>query len=221
MDALPNTHNHGMVWVLEDDSQMRRIFKSILQSYKCVYFKTLKEFSTEWKKEDRRPTLLLADLTLPDGSFLDWMEKNSHFNLSTNRCIVISGMQDISSMRTCLRLGALDYIVKPFVPAEVEIKVERILETTKLPLTLDPHSHSIEFDCKTSILTSKQYQILSLLHSAYPSGVERKEIQSLVWKSTRVNDRNLTVHLSLLRTKLKEIGLSISLQDSMYVLETI
>ena len=146
-----NTSNQGAVWVLEDDDQMRRILKSLLQSYRCQYFKTLKDFDSEWKKAAKKPLLLLADLSLPDGSFLNWMETNGTFKVMTTKCIVISGLQDIGYMRGCLDLGALDYIVKPFVPAEVQIKVERVFQALKLPLVLNPTAHSVSLDTKTRL----------------------------------------------------------------------
>ena len=215
------TSIQGTIWILEDDDQMRRILKALLSLYNCIFFKTLKEFAGEWQKMLNRPTLLLADLSLPDGSFLKWMAESQNFNQSVTRCIVISGQQDIGSMRACLDLGAFDYIVKPFVPAEVQIKVERILTNLQLPLLLDPTTHSVTFNASSITLTSKQFQILSMFHAAYPVGITREDIQNSVWQNTKVNQKNLTVHLSLLRTKLKDVGLNINHQKSTYVLELI
>ncbi|MBC7658257.1 MAG: response regulator transcription factor [Chitinophagaceae bacterium] len=198
---------------------MRRIFQTLLSPYNCIFFKTLKEFSFEWSKATNRPTLLLADLSLPDGSFLKWMEENQNFHQNVTCCIVISGQQDIGPMRASLDLGAFDYIVKPFVPAEVQIKVERILNNLQLPLILDPTTHSVSFNATSTTLTSKQFQILSMLHASYPVGITREDIQTSVWQNTKVNQKNLTVHLSLLRTKLKDVGLNINHQKSTYVLE--
>ncbi|MBC7660940.1 MAG: response regulator transcription factor [Chitinophagaceae bacterium] len=177
---------------------MRRILKSLLQSYRCQYFKTLENFNSKWKKALKKPVLLLADLSLPDGSFMSWMEINGTFKDVTTKCIVISGQQDIGDMRGCLDLGVLDYIVKPFVPAEVQIKVERVFQELRLPWALNPTAHSVSLDLNGTTLTSKQFQIFSLLHSAYPQGVTRIEIQTLVSQNTKVNEKNLTVHLSLL-----------------------
>lgn len=194
------------LWILEDDPQVTHIFKTLLQDYSCTFAKSLAELGKLVQSDEVRPNLLLADLMVEDGSFCDWLQVNKDKIVGLCPFIVVSGRHDIESMRQCLTMGAFDYITKPFVVSEVLVKIERALALkTKVPvLHLDAATHSVRADGGPTIsLTAKQFQILTLIHEAYPEPVNKEEIERVIWGKTKVNQGNLAVHLSLLRSRLK------------------
>ncbi|MEM1059353.1 MAG: sigma-54 dependent transcriptional regulator [Verrucomicrobiota bacterium] len=69
--------------------------------------------------------LVLCDLKLPDGSGLDFLRDLRQAN-SELPCVVMTGYATAENAVEALRLGLMDYLIKPFSPAELEYSLQRI-----------------------------------------------------------------------------------------------
>ena len=69
--------------------------------------------------------LILMDIYLPDGSGLDWMDK-IHEKCSTP-FICMSGEQDLEIFDRAIKAGAVDFLIKPFMPYELEMMITDLL----------------------------------------------------------------------------------------------
>jgi DNA-binding response OmpR family regulator len=213
------------VWVLEDEADARDIYKDILgESYSLIFFESLSALRGQLKTTHvggQLPPLLLADLRLPDGHFLDCFHEQGL--LDGLNVVVVSSLDDMKTLKDCYAAGALDYLTKPFSKNELLVKIERLLTTkTGGGCELDPIKHVLRRNGhSTPALTSKEFQMMSLFQSSGESEVSRTTILEKIWGNVTVSAKTLDVHLFNLRKKIAEVGLEIVfVQPSSYQLKS-
>jgi len=77
------------------------------------------------------PNVILLDLMLPGISGKDVLARWQHQDFATP-VIVLSGMGDITNVVAAMKVGASDYLVKPFEEEELELAIENVLEKQTL-----------------------------------------------------------------------------------------
>lgn len=160
--------------------------------------------------------LILLDLMLPGMSgeeFLAKLRKTSQIPV-----IVISAKTDKGSKLELLRRGADDYLVKPFdldeLLARIAIQLRHAVARTDegrtlcyKHFTLDEDTRTVRLHDKELHLTAREYDILKLF-LAHPQKVfSRSNLYESVWKEEYwENDKIVGVHISNLRSKLRQAG---------------
>lgn len=119
-----------LIYVVEDDAQIRNIIKEELTSKKF----TVEVFSsaTSFLRQLRRktPSLCIVDLRLPDTSDFQLVrELGDIYQIPT---IVVTGQVQLADRVMGLELGADDYITKPFEPRELSARVRSVLRRIEL-----------------------------------------------------------------------------------------
>ncbi|MFH5185362.1 response regulator [Paenibacillus sp. TAB 01] len=76
--------------------------------------------------QDERPELIVTDIMLPDGTGLDLVEQVTGPDYNP-KIIVISGYNDFEYARRSIRVGAADYLLKPFSTEEFIEKIQKVL----------------------------------------------------------------------------------------------
>lgn len=166
--------------------------------------------------------LLLLDIKLPEMNGWDVL-KRIRQNDNEPPVIMLTALdQDIDKVMA-LRMGADDFVVKPFNPNEVVARVVAVLRRTlhtrqiknrnlrykNLLIKSDTRTAYMEFDSKTLIinLTLTEYRILTLMIE-YPHKVfTRSELINQCMPDGNALERTLDSHVSKLRKKLEEHGL--------------
>ncbi len=116
------------ILLVEDKPSISRL---IVQFLSKTFEVTTKEDGLQalaWLQEGNIPHLIITDLEMPelDGFGLIGRIKESGFFRDIP--IVVLSSKDSSTDRIkCLKMGAEDYMVKPFNPEELQIRIERIL----------------------------------------------------------------------------------------------
>lgn len=201
-------YNKKTIWILEDDQGCQFVYDQILQEeFSITYFDNIQKFKTFFKDEKReRPVMIIADLMLNDGNFLNFLTQGVHPSLGSEiPFIIVSSNDDIEALRLCFREGANDYITKPFKKNELLVKIETILKTRK---TLTGSiKQNIQIDGKkVEGLTQKQIKLLELFLNNDNREVDRDQILDKVWGDTSVHPKTIDVHLYNLRRKLHPYG---------------
>jgi DNA-binding response OmpR family regulator len=117
-----------------DDSEMMRVFLGKL----CERFANVTLHSNPislLKMIDHgySPDLILLDLKMPGLSGIEFLQLlNEKGKIKTIRVIIVSGVDNAQEKINCLSLGAWDYLIKPFHPKELEIKIQRALLTSSI-----------------------------------------------------------------------------------------
>ncbi len=138
------------VLVVDDDEKGLAISREVLESigYQVRTASSLQEARgalREW-----RPDVLLLDVQLPDGDGFHFLEEIQAERASGHMGVVfLSGRAETSSKVRALKLGADDYLIKPFDALELGARVESVLrrreqELGASPTTQLPGSGAIE-----------------------------------------------------------------------------
>lgn len=101
---------------------------ALCKNYSVVKKQNGKE-ALDWMQEGNLPDLIISDLYMPE---MDGFEFIKHIRASgffkDIPLIVLSSYESSTTRINCLRLGADDYMVKPFNPEELEARVENIVK---------------------------------------------------------------------------------------------
>jgi len=121
--------NQIKIIIIEDDKYMQLILTEFLnKSYEIETFNNVLDGLT-YLQNGNMPDLIISDLNIPGINgfeLINQLKASSFFNLIP--IIIISGDDSSDKRIKCLNLGADDYIVKPFNPAELEARVRVVLK---------------------------------------------------------------------------------------------
>ncbi len=211
-----------MIYVVEDNDAIREIICSYLQlsDYEVEQFSgvaTVLE-SLAFKK----PKLCILDVMLPDGNGFE-LAKRIREEQSDVAFLFLTAKESESDRILGLELGAEDYIVKPFSPRELVLRVQAILKrldgsharsgvekenTTEWNigsshLTINKTTHQLLLDAEEVSLTKVEWKILLFLSSHPGQLISRGRIlgECLDYLHDG-SDRTVNTHLKNLRSKL-------------------
>lgn len=202
------------IWILEDDQNVMQLYESIFASrYELRSFECLRAFVDEIATAERKPDLVIADLKLPDGSFIDYISHRGLSKQATTDYLVISGVDDADALRFCFANGVVEYLTKPFRVSEVAVKVELMLNTRReraAKLELDYDTMTVRrFHLKSPILTSKEFLIVNFLNKSPNNRATREQLMQAVWPEKKISPKTMDVHLFNLRRKLMAVQIEI------------
>ena len=121
--------NRKKVLIVDDKEQIAKIlFAYLHQDYEC-YYKPNPLAAIQWLLEGSMPDLIISDIRMPEmrgDEFLAYLKLNELFKQIP---VVMLSSEDSTSERIrLLEEGAEDYIVKPFNPQELKIRIKKILD---------------------------------------------------------------------------------------------
>ena len=202
------------ILVVEDDPDINRLLCRILEGagYACRPAFSGSEAALWAEQYDY--DLVLLDLMLPGltgEEFIARMRKKK-----TMPILVLSAKAGLEDRVNVLKLGADDFIPKPFDNAEVLARVEAQLRRYKqfsggpggkVPthgdLVLDKDSVTVTAAGKPVAVTAREFHILTLLMEHPKKVFTREQLYEQVWGGAYMGDDNtVNVHISNLRAKL-------------------
>ena len=190
------------VIIVEDDSATRDsislAFEIGFQGVEILQFDRLAPVMDAISSH--KPDLITLDLGLPDGDGIQMVRKVRE--VSDLPILILSGRGDDSSILTAIRMGADDFLVKPFSTIALQAHVEALMRRVHRPevapakreislrpnLTLDLAGARIIQDGVEIQLSSREVDCLTLLVEADGKIVTTKEFKERVWRSTSGSD---------------------------------
>ena len=116
--------------LLIDDNPMMGGFLSHMfgKEYNVMWCTTAEE-ALSWLHKRNVPHLILSDFELTGMSGLDFVHEIKRTGFYKDiPVLMLSGKSNSEDRIKCLKAGAEDFVVKPFNPAELKIKVENLLD---------------------------------------------------------------------------------------------
>lgn len=162
------------------------------------------------------PDLVVLDVKLPRLDGLEVMRRLRAADGSRPAVIMVSGRAEASDRILGLRLGADDYVVKPFSPAELVARVDAIMrrmDHSPMPerpivsgdLELDQAARRVHVRGVEVGLTQRECELLLFL-VCHPGQVfSRDDLMREIWRYSFYTDNStVTVHVRRLRAKIEE-----------------
>jgi DNA-binding response OmpR family regulator len=210
------------ILLVEDDPDIARSLSKALES--SGYRVTAVDTGAEARSiiEHVRPDLILLDLMLPDTDGL--VLTTALKNLTTAPIIICSARQEQVDRVLGLKLGADDFVAKPFDLDELEARIEAVLrrasrvrETPSSPpdqirvddLLISQSRGTVSIGGQAVHLTPTEYRLLVALASRPDEVLTREALGQIVWGYQDLGTGHLIdVHIGRLRLKLRRASKS-------------
>ena len=138
---MPTTASPRIL-IVDDEVEITEILADLLsEGYDCARAGSAEEALARLQQGDFQ--LVISDITMPGMSGLDMIPHVKDLAPDTV-VVMISGMQTVESAIGALRLGAFDYLMKPFDLRQVEAVVKRALEHYELVVAKQRYENHLE-----------------------------------------------------------------------------
>lgn len=205
--------NMKKILVIEDDKVVASELCNLLNNsgYETFLLEDFKEAKEEILKKS--PNLILLDINIPYKNgclLLQELRKESGIPV-----IMVTSRNSETDEVLSMSYGADDFITKPYNPNILLLRIAAVLKRTGFSLEIQTYKELeihlqkgiIKREDKEVILTKNEMIILSYLLSHQNRIVSRDELMTDLWNNDEyINDNALTVNISRLRSKLKEVG---------------
>lgn len=214
------------ILIVEDEKAISDLIRMALtdEGYQCVCAFEGEEAADVIEKNPIFD-LILLDVMLPK---IDGYELMKYINSYELPVIFLTAKADIADKVKGLKLGAEDYMTKPFEVAELLARVERVLRRYN-KATRQMTFHDLEVDADARIvtkggepvaLTAKEFDLLVLFLRNKNKALYRSNIYSLVWGDYFDGDtRTVDLHVQRMRKKLGLEGVIVPVYKIGYKLE--
>jgi len=203
------------ILVIEDEKKIATVLQKYLENDGFDVIVLHEGINALWTIEKIEPVLCILDLMLPDMDGLSLCRSLRQF--SNVPIIILTAKNDEEDRLSGLRLGADDYICKPFSPREVVARVQAILRRTDTKKENKPENREMHykdislfferFECyineKKIDLTPLEFKMLEVFLSEPQKVFSRENLMDACYNNKRiVSNRTIDTHIKNLRKKL-------------------
>lgn len=210
------------ILVVDDEERIRRLLKMYLERENYIIDEAEDGNEALAKSLANDYDVILLDLMMPGKDGLE-VCRDLREKKSTPVIMLTAKGEEVNRVQG-FEVGTDDYIVKPFSPREVVLRVKAMLRrssstsylqtetTTKdvivFPhLTIDNDAHRVAADGKEVSLTPKEYELLYFLAKAPDKVFDREQLLKEVWHYEFFGDlRTVDTHVKRLREKLNKVS---------------
>ena len=205
------------ILIIEDEDKISMIMKSYLEKEGYTVIQAYDGKDGLKSFEDNNPDLVILDLMLPNLSGEEVIKEIR--NKSEIPVIMVSAKVEENNRIDGLRLGADDYVTKPFSPKELVERVKAVLrriekynipradiiKTTDGRVEMDLEYNRFFKDGLEILLTKNEFQILKTLFSNPNKIYSREEIIELTFGyDYDAYDRAIDTHIKNIRQKIED-----------------
>ena len=212
---MPNSK----ILIIEDEKSISKLVRYNLEKsgFECITTITAEDGFEILDKEE--VVLIILDIMLPKMDGLEAckiLKQNKRF--SHIPIILLTAKGEEVDKVVGFELGADDYVVKPFSPRELVLRVKAILKRKEPKeaqhavqsaknINLDPFKHKVTINNKKADLAPLEFKLLETLMSKRGRVLSREQLLDIVWGiSADVTTRTVDTHIKRLRQKLGKSG---------------
>lgn len=119
--------------VVDDEPSIRLILEHYFTSDFNVVLKSNGLEAIQWLEKGNTADAIIADYAMPVMDGLDFIKRlRANSSYHSTPLLMLSGKDETSNKIKCLKQGADDYVVKPFNPEELDLRVRKLLDKVKV-----------------------------------------------------------------------------------------
>lgn len=205
------------ILIVEDQPALNRSMVDYLssQQYVCESVRTFRD--AQEKIDLYQYDCIVLDIMLPDGNGLHLLQHLKQAN-KLDGVIIISARDELDDKITGLKLGADDYLTKPFHLSELSVRIAAIIRRKSLQgsnllhyneITIDIQAKTVTIKDKDITLTRKEYDLLVYFIVNKNRVLSKNAIAEHLWGDAMDMADNydfIYAHIKNLRKKLLAAG---------------
>jgi DNA-binding response OmpR family regulator len=207
-----------LVLVVDDEPMLRNLLSRLLHMEGYDVIEAEDGQTALALVDDRQPDLVLLDVMLPARDGLDTL--GDLRQTSDIPVILVSALGEEADRVIGLKMGADDYVVKPFSAAELSARIESVLRRAAMRaapeapsnhlsfngLAIDLQSREVTLLGARVEMTAKEFDLLAFLAASPRQVFSREQLLRQVWESSSdwQSDATVTEHVRRLRKKIEE-----------------
>jgi two-component system, OmpR family, response regulator len=211
------------VLIVDDDFNIRELVKLFLQNEDFDTIEAVDGLDALEKLENNKVDIIVMDIMMPnmDGWQLCNEIKSYHGDIPI---IMLTAKSETSQKVKGFNLGADDYLVKPFEPIELVVRIKALLKRYNISssktinvgdINLNKNSLEVKLKDKSLILPKKEFELLYKLGSYPKKTFSRDELIEEIWGfDFDGEERTIDVHIRRIREKFPE-------RDCGFIIKTI
>lgn len=210
------------ILVVDDEERIRRLIKMYLEREDFVVEEAENGVEALEKALENDYDCILLDIMMPEMDGIEVCEKLREEK--NTPIIMLTAKGEESNRVQGFEVGADDYIVKPFSPREVVLRVKAVLRRTGQTsvkqtsmqtnnlivfphLTIDLDAYRVTANDQEISLTPKEYELLVFLAQSPDKVYKREDLLKEVWQYEFFGDlRTVDTHVKRLREKLTSVS---------------
>ena len=216
------------ILIVEDDPNIAKLIEATVAigGYQGTVCDNGKEAFAKMENQ-KYDLVLLLDVMLPDMSGFEIMKNRTN---TETPVIFITAKQELTDKVRGLRLGAEDYIVKPFEAMELLARIEVILRRVKKSentyrygeISVNVEEHTCKWNGQEVYLTPKEFEVLIFFMQHKDVAISRERLLTAVWGYEYEGEtRTIDIHIQQLRKKLNLKDKLVTIPKLGYRLESI
>ncbi len=212
------------VFIVDDDNNIRELIKKFLENedYEVITFPNSNGVLESLRSI--KPDCVVLDVMMPGGSGLDLCrEIRKEF---TTPIIFLSAKGEEIDRILGIELGGDDYLVKPFSPRELMVRIKALLRRSNLQfsrnrsrkiefgnITIDKDARLLLINQQAITLTNKEFELITYLVENANKAMSREQIIDTIWGYDYIGEmRSVDDLVRRLRKKLRNGHANVSIE---------
>jgi len=196
--------------VVDDDAYIRELVKVFLQNEGLEVIEATDGVDALSKLAAEKVDMVVMDIMMPNMDGWTLCEEIRSFDTDLP-ILMLTAKGETSQKVKGFHLGTDDYLVKPFEPAELIVRVKSILKRYRISVSqiveagnvkLNRQTHEVDLNGEIIILRLKEFELLFTLASYVGKTFSREQLIEKIWGYDYEGDeRTVDVHIKRIRER--------------------
>lgn len=193
--------------VVDDDVKIRNLLQKYL--IENNYFVSIAKNAQEANEviQNIKCDLIILDVMMPGETGFEFTKRNKSNKFYKTPILMLTAMGEIEDRIKGLEIGADDYLVKPFEPKELLLRISKIIQREQKQsgkyyfgdFIYDKELQSLSQNNQQIILTTSEHILLNYFLEHVNKIITREELS----KELKINERSVDVQIIRLRGKIE------------------
>lgn len=206
-----------LIMIVDDEPGVRALLRDTLSIAGFEVVEANDGMAALTLLRSNKPVLMVIDINMPLMDGFELVERMRSTNDLTP-VLMLTAREDKSDIARGLKIGADDYVTKPFGLEELVLRIKAILRRsyknkisptvlTCGPISIDDEQHCVRFNGEEVDLSPTEYRLLQLLIEKKGRVLSKKLLLDEVWGITFESESTVTdTYISYLRKKFHKDG---------------